>query len=320
MDLRHLRTFVTVAEQRTVSKAAVRLRIAQPALSRQIKELEEELGIRLFDRIRRRLVLTSEGEQLLGDCRTVLGGVGALSERAQLLRRGDSGILRVAATPQTIEGVFSTFLHRFAKRRPNVEIKLTEAVGTELVSALERGQVHVTVSLVQANQAKSPFLGSFKLTSLEFLAASSNSLDIGTAGDVEISRLARYPLLLLNSSFAVRTLFDAACRLADVAPNIFIESRTPHALLALAEAGHGVAVVPSVLPTNRYHLRVARITHQRRPLQETFAVIWDKRRPLPPYAKDFCEALAAHMGETYPISQPAKRAGSARRATAPAKR
>src|SRR5882724_6109286 len=204
MDLRHLRTFVTVAEQRTVSKASLRLRIAQPALSRQIKELEEELGIRLFDRVRRRLVLTSEGEQLLGDCRTVLSGVGALSERAQLLRRGDSGILRVAATPQTIEGVFSTFLHRFAKHRPNVEFKLTEAVGTELVSALERGQVHVTVSLIQPSQADNPFLGSFQLTQLEFLAASPKSLEIGTAGDIEISRLARYPLLLLNSSFAVR--------------------------------------------------------------------------------------------------------------------
>src|SRR5262245_55119516 len=123
MDLRHLRTFVTVAEQRTVSKASLRLRIAQPALSRQIKELEDELGVRLFDRVRRRLVLTGAGAQVLADCRTVLGAVGSLSERSQLLRRGDSGILRLAATPQTIEGIFSIFLQRYAKRRPNVQIK-----------------------------------------------------------------------------------------------------------------------------------------------------------------------------------------------------
>ena len=240
MDLRHLRTFVTVAEQRTVSKASLRLRIAQPALSRQIKELEDELGIRLFDRIRRRLILTSEGEQLLGDCRTVLGAVGSLSERAQLLRRGDSGILRVAATPQTIEGVLSTFLQRYAQRRPNMQIKLTEAVGTELASVLERGQVHVTVSLIQPSQADSPFVASLQLSPLEFLAASQESLEVGTAGDVEIDRLARYPLLLLDSSFGVRKTFDAACRLAGVKPNIFLESRTPHALLALAEAGGGL--------------------------------------------------------------------------------
>ena len=319
MDLRHLRTFVTVAEQGTVSKASVRLRIAQPALSRQIKELEDEIGVRLFDRVRRRLVLTGEGEQLLADCRTVLGAVGSFGERAQLLRRGDSGILRVGATPQTIEGVLSTFMHRYAERRPGVRIKLTEAVGAELASLLERGEVHVTVSLIQPSQADNPFIESFELSALEFLAASHRSLEIGTAGDVEISRLARYPLLLLDSNFGVRKTFDAACRLAGVKLNIFFESRTPHVLLALAEAGHGVAIVPSVLPTNRYRLRIARITHRRRPLRESYAILWDKRRALPPYASDFCEALAEYMREVLPISQPARPASRARRATAAAK-
>src|SRR5262245_32567756 len=319
MDLRHLRTFATVAAQRTVSKPSLRLIIAQPALSHPIKQLEDELGVRLFDRVRRRLVLTGEGEQLRADCRTVLGAVGSFGERAQLLRRGDSGILRVGATPQTIEGVFSTFLHRYAKRRPGVQIKLTEAVGAELASVLERGEVHVTVSLIPPSQADNPFIESFEVSPLEFLAASPRSLEVGTAGEVEISRLARYPLLLLDSSFGVRKTFDAACRLAGVKLNIFFESRTPHALLALAEAGHGVAIVPSVLPTSRYRLRIARIMHRRRPLRERYAILWDKRRALPPYASDFCEALAEYMREVLPISQPARRRSPARRATAPAK-
>lgn len=307
MHLRHLRTFVSVAEQGTVSKASLHLHIAQPALSRQIRDLEEELGVKLFDRVRRRLVLTGEGEQLLEHCRTVLGAAHSLTERAQLLRRGESGILRVAATPQTIDGVFSNFLHRFARRRPNVQIKLTESVGADHTLMLERGQVHVTVGLVQPGHATNPFIGTFQLAALELLAASKESLKVGTAGDVEISRLAKYPLLLLDTSFYVRATFDAACRLAGVKPEIFIESRTPHALLALAEAGHGVAVVPSVLPTNRYRLRVARITHRRRPLREAYAVLWDKRRALPPYATDFCEALAAHVREVFPISHPRAR-------------
>jgi len=77
MDLRHLRTFVSVAEQGTVSKAALTLRVAQPALSRQIADLEVELGFKLFDRIRRRLVLTGEGERLLADCRNARKRFGA---------------------------------------------------------------------------------------------------------------------------------------------------------------------------------------------------------------------------------------------------
>jgi DNA-binding transcriptional LysR family regulator len=120
MDLRHARTFVTVAELGTVSKAALRLRIAQPALSRQISDLEQELGLKLFDRVGRRLRLTGEGEQLLNDCRGLLNHASVVGERAQLLRRGDTGVLKVAASPQFIESVISNFLHRYTQRYPNV--------------------------------------------------------------------------------------------------------------------------------------------------------------------------------------------------------
>jgi DNA-binding transcriptional LysR family regulator len=106
MDLRHARTFVTVAELGTVSKAALRLRVAQPALSRQIANLEQEFGLKLFDRVGRRLVLTGEGEQLLTDCRGMLNYASAVGERAQLLRRGDTGVLKVAGSPQIIEVSF----------------------------------------------------------------------------------------------------------------------------------------------------------------------------------------------------------------------
>ena len=105
MDLKRLRTFVAVADLGTVSKAALRLRISQSALSRQISDLEYECGFKLFDRIGRRLFLTTRGEQLLGDCRGVLGQMGSLGERIELLKRGDSGVLKLAAPPQTIESV-----------------------------------------------------------------------------------------------------------------------------------------------------------------------------------------------------------------------
>jgi DNA-binding transcriptional LysR family regulator len=71
MDLRHTRTFVAVAELGTVSKAALHLHLTQHALSRTISDFEHELGFKLFDRVGRRLLLTSEGEQLLGECRAL---------------------------------------------------------------------------------------------------------------------------------------------------------------------------------------------------------------------------------------------------------
>lgn len=143
-DLRHAKTFVTVAELGTVSAAAQSLHIAQPALSRQIRALEQELGVRLFDRVGRRLVLTGEGEQLLGDCRGFLNYANTIGERAQLLRRGNSRILKVAASPQFIEGAIANFLPRYATMFPKVQVKLIEAMGwPEIRGLLEGGEVHL---------------------------------------------------------------------------------------------------------------------------------------------------------------------------------
>src|SRR5262249_11522118 len=136
MDLKRLRTFVAVADLGTVSKAGLRLRISQSALSRQISDLEHECGFKLFDRIGRRLFLTTRGEQLLADCRGILGQIGSLGERIELLKRGDSGVLKLAAPPQTIESVLSRFLPRYAKNFPNVRVKLTEALGMDQVPLL----------------------------------------------------------------------------------------------------------------------------------------------------------------------------------------
>jgi DNA-binding transcriptional LysR family regulator len=162
MDLKRLRTFVAVADLGTVSKVALRLRISQSALSRQISDLEYECGFKLFDRIGRRLFLTTRGEQLLGDCRGVLGQLGMLGERIELLKRGDSGVLKVAAPPHTIESVLAGFLPGYAERFPNMRVKLTEALGMDQIPMLERGEVHIGI---RHDQGVTPWFESLALPS-----------------------------------------------------------------------------------------------------------------------------------------------------------
>jgi len=290
MDLKRLRTFVTVAEQGSVSKAALRLHLTQPALSRQIRDLQAELGIQLFDHVGRGLVLTSEGEQLLGECRNLLAHAKSFDERAQLLRLGDKGVLRVAASPVQIEAVLSTFLHRYGRRYPHVEMKLVEAVGPDIQALLQRGEVHLGL-LLQADRADDSHFASYPVPPVELLAACHPTFPLQRGRTVEISRVASHPLLLLDSGFLVRRTFDAACRLAGLKPKILIESRAPSNLLALAEAGHGVAVIPSVVLTHRHALRIVRLTHDGKPLREPLSIVWDKRRVLPRYARDFRKCL-----------------------------
>lgn len=305
MDLRRTRTFVTVAELGTVSKAAVRLRIAQPALSRQISAFEQELGLKLFDRVGSRLVLTGEGEQMLGECRVLLNYAQALGDRAQKLRRGDTGLLKVAASPQFIEGALCDFLHHYAARYPGVQVKLIEAVGwSDTLEMLERGEIHLGQNLLRAVQPDDARFANHPLEAVDLLALCHEPLTLGENGAIEIARLASYPLLVLDTSFVSRRTFDTVCRQAGIVANIVFESRTPHTLLAMAEGGHGVAIVPSAQRIHRYPLRAVRVTYRGESLREPLAIFWDKRRPLPGYATSFCEMLAEHVRRVFPITRP----------------
>ena len=279
----------------------MRLRISQSALSRQIADLEYECGFKLFDRIGRRLFLTTRGEQLLGDCRGVFAQMGSLGERIEQLKRGDSGVVKLAAPPHTIESVLSKFLPRYAERFPSVRVKLTEALGLDQVPLLDRGEVHIGI---RHDQGATPWFESLVLAPDDVLAAGWRSLQLGRDGMIDIVSLTSYPLLLLDRGYSVRRLFDAACRVSDIEPNVLLESRAPHTLLALAEAGQGVAIIPSLLQTDRYRLKIARVTNQRKPLRDRFVIQWDKRRSMPAYAQNFCDALAAYMREVLPITRP----------------
>ncbi len=128
----------------------------------------------------------------------------------------------------------------------------------------------------------------------------------GKGRTIDIGRLAPHSLLLLDPSFVFRRAFDAACRLANLTPNIYIESHTPQTLLALAEAGHGVAIIPSQLQTRHYDLRIVAVTYRGRPLRTPMVILWDKQRPRPQYAIAYCEMLADYVREIFPITRPTK--------------
>src|SRR5262249_26348148 len=146
MNIRHLRAFAAIADVGGFGRAADRLNLSQPALSRQIHALEAELGVPLFDRIGRRVQLTSEGEDLLRRGRGLLAEADALGERARSLKAGHIGILRVGATPQVIENLLADFLSRYRHRHPGVEVHLVEDGGARLPGRLERGDVHLAMT------------------------------------------------------------------------------------------------------------------------------------------------------------------------------
>ena len=299
MELRHLRYFVSVAEAASVSKAAVGVHISQPALSRQIRDLEAELGLRLFDRVGRRIQLTAEGRDLLEQSRAVLAQVDAIDKRARALIAGTVGNLRVGATPQTMQSVMAGYLAGYGRSRPGVEIGLTEAGGVRLLDLLLQGDLDLAVSGILAGTR----FASRLLFPIRLLAVAATGPRWRRRSTLEIVELAHEPLLLLGRDFGTRELFDAACRLAHLRPRCVLEGTEPHSLIALAEAGHGIAVVPSTVQFMSKMIRIMPILQDGKSLGTWSSVSWDTRRGLPPYAVDFVEELDVYSRRNFPGKQ-----------------
>jgi len=299
MELRHLRYFVSVAEAASVSKAAVGVHISQPALSRQIRDLEAELGLRLFDRVGRRIQLTAEGRDLLEQSRAVLAQVDAIDKRARALIAGTVGNLRVGATPQTMQSVMAGYLAGYGRSRPGVEIGLTEAGGVRLLDLLLQGDLDLAVSGILAGTR----VASRLLFPIRLLAVAATGPRWRRRSTLEIVELAHEPLLLLGRDFGTRELFDAACRLAHLRPRCVLEGTEPHSLIALAKAGHGIAVVPSTVQFMSKMIRIMPILQDGKSLGTWSSVSWDTRRSLPPYAVDFVEELDVYSRRNFPGKQ-----------------
>jgi LysR family cyn operon transcriptional activator len=303
MNLRHLRTFVAIADAGGVRRAATRINLSQPATSRQIHALEVELGVQLFDRIGRRVQLTSEGEDLLQRSRRLLRDAEAIGERARALKSGQTGVLRVGATPQLIESMMVAFLARYQRRHPGVEIQLTEDGGIRLPMRLERGDVHLAI-IPEAN-------GRFErrlLYPIYVLAVIANGHRLKRHTILDIVDLEGEPLLLLTRAFGAREWFYLACQTARIRPNIVFEGAAPQTLIALAAGGHGIAVVPQGVLIPRANVHAAPLVYRGEPLGRWQTVAWDPQRFLAPYAERFIEELSTYSPRNYPNRDITRRA------------
>jgi DNA-binding transcriptional LysR family regulator len=142
MELRHLRYFVAVGDEQHYGRAASRLRVAQPALSRQIQDLEEELGFTLFERLPRGVKLSAAGKLFLEDARRILQEVNEAAERAGRVARGRSGTLRVGFTENASwRGVVPESFRRFRELQPDADLELQPAASLEQLAALRSGRL-----------------------------------------------------------------------------------------------------------------------------------------------------------------------------------
>ncbi|MDB6139056.1 MAG: hypothetical protein JWO94_2128 [Verrucomicrobiaceae bacterium] len=145
MELRHLRYFVVVAEEQNITRAAVRLHVSQPPLSRQIRDLEQELGVALFERSAQSVRLTEAGSAFLGEARAVLFRVDQAVDKVRAVGSQCAGVLRVGYAPSPTVELLPPALRAFGKALPRVKVLLHDMTGGEMLEGLNHDKLDVVL-------------------------------------------------------------------------------------------------------------------------------------------------------------------------------
>jgi LysR family cyn operon transcriptional activator len=177
---------------------------------------------------------------------------------------------------------------------PGVDVRLIEGNSAVLLELIRQGQLHLALTTYAPELRRAARLvGALPLFAIgkEERGEVEDSLEVNALEDI--------PLLLLRRGFGSRDLFDAACQVAHIRPNIFLESDASGALLSLARAGCGVAVLPATVSLLGQGLTVRKLVQEGVALEFRIAVHWNPQRFLPPYAERFAEELCDHAAKEY---------------------
>lgn len=248
MELRHLRYFVVVAELNNVSKAAQKLRVAQPALSRQIRDLEQELAVSLFERTARGVSLTEAGRVFAAQARAVLDRADEAVRTTRAVARGESGELHLGYAPSPTAELLPRALHAFQNVAPDVRVVLHDCSSTEMLRELREGTMHVALLVRPCAES----LGNLVFTTLQtypICVAVAPAHPLARRATVSLQRLLDEQLVsYARSDYGeyhpmLKALFASVGKM----PVIAEECDSATSLIAAVEARRGVAIVPNVL-------------------------------------------------------------------------
>jgi DNA-binding transcriptional LysR family regulator len=277
MQLPQLGYVVAVAEERHFTRAAERLHLAQPSLSRQVRLLERELGVLLFHRGPGQglVTLTTDGEALLPFIRRALTGM-------------SRGRLSIGATPSLIARVLAPALVEFHASHPGIELLVVEAGSRQLVRQLASGEVDLALVVSPIND---PLVATTPLFDDPLVLAVAPDHPLATRRQVAVAELDGLALVMFREGYDLREVTLAACRDAGVEPRLVSQGGEMDGVLAFVAAGLGAAVVPAIaMPAES---KLTAIHFAPPGLSRTVALAHRADRPVPRAAQALVDQFAA---------------------------
>jgi DNA-binding transcriptional LysR family regulator len=248
MELRHLRYFVAVAEEENVTRAALKLHVSQPALSRQVRDLEDELGFLLLERHPNSMRLTEGGRVFLAEARAVLDRAEAAVKAARAAANGGKGELHIGYAPSLTARILPPALRLFQAEQPGVRVVWHDRSTEEMLSGVRENQLHLGF-LVRPTRAMLRGLHFEDLAHDPLCLAIPPNHPLAQKTFVTLVQAAREPLIVYSRKEypeyheLLRTLFASSKTKLQIAE----EHDSVTSLIAAVEAGNGVALAPESL-------------------------------------------------------------------------
>lgn len=245
MELRHLRYFIAVAEEQNVTRAATRLNVSQPPLSRQIRDLEDELDVALFEHTAKAIRLTPVGRIFLEEARAVLRRTEEAIATAKAAANGERGELRIGYAPFLTTEILPPALRLFQEAHPEVQVKLFDVSTQEMLRGIRERTLDMALLLVDVAAKFLPDCEFVELRSYRVCVAVSPTHRLARANEVSVVELAAEKLIVFSRSEypEYHSWLNGRFALAGRSPVIAEEHDSATSLMAAVEAGRGVALV-----------------------------------------------------------------------------
>ncbi len=251
MELRQLRYFIQIAELEHFGQASQRLNVVQPALSRQIKQLEEELGVSLFERVARGVKLTAAGKVFLSQSKELLSQCEKMVRLTQLVDKGQAGMLRIGfADGVTFNKTFSQILKNFRHANTNVVIDLVSATSIEQAELLSRGELDLGFVYWLPREQR---VNAIELNQEKLVLALPKSSPLATRQNLSIADLDNYPMVWIarSNSPSLYDLIVSRFVQNNCTLNVVQEARNESTLLSLVSAELGATFITETAKTRK---------------------------------------------------------------------
>lgn len=287
MEIRQLEFFQSVCKLNSISKAADQLHVAQPSVSIAIQKLEEDLGVRLFDRSQRQIILTAEGKIFSQRVNEILMSISDSISEIKDTKACQHGSIKIGIPPMVGVFLFPHIFAKFSKEYPEIKVIAVEAGSLSIQKLLEDGSIDI--GIITKNNSRSA-LEIYPITAAQIRVCLPHSHPLNSLNSIPFAKLNGEPLILLKEDTYNRQVIINECKKNHIIPQIIFSSSQIDTILSLVELGVGISFLFDAIAQKHSNINSLPLEE---PISSPIVLAWNRKRYLTSASRAFIDFITS---------------------------